>query len=372
MIEAKNDFTGGLDLDSNPYKVGKTSYIDALNVTRDALEGSNDRVITNMIGNQLVPYTYPSGRGKVIGSFPFQLRNTVIFHRWNENGYNGIYEYNHTNRTISKIFESKTDSAGIDILNYTENGKITSNNVYPRDEGDLFFWLDSLGRPSGIDIAKFKAGAYTPVTRELLDKAKVPFYPPPSCVYDNDTTTRSNYLTNKLFRFKQRPHFDDFETGTWSPISSVPYPVSILDETFTNIITNNNVIRITLNTGGKNVKSIELAMSYVDRTNNWSDFQSVIVIDKTGVGLTQTTSVTTVSTQSNAVTVFVGTAIPVGTVINVYLSGLLVGSYVTLISDTITQVAAGLAADMLTRSIITGIITGATSLGGTLNYSYST
>ena len=60
MIEVKNSFLSGLDLDTSLFQLRKDSYIDALNVTRDAVEGNQDLVITNIVGNQIVSYTYPS------------------------------------------------------------------------------------------------------------------------------------------------------------------------------------------------------------------------------------------------------------------------------------------------------------------------
>ena len=59
MIELKNNFNGGLNLDDSPYLIPNNSYINALNVTRDAIAGSNDRAITNIVGNQQISYSFP-------------------------------------------------------------------------------------------------------------------------------------------------------------------------------------------------------------------------------------------------------------------------------------------------------------------------
>lgn len=279
MIEVKNNFGGGLDLDTDYYLVPKTSYVGALNIARDAIEGSHDNVITNIKGNRLANYNYPSA-GTIINITPFTLRNTAIFFRYSPSGFNAIYEYNATTDVITKIFECLTDSA-TDILNFTLDGKITSVNIFPRDEeGDLLFFLDSLKRPTYLNITSFKAGLYTPVTRNIIDTAVDWPFDEPDCVYGNDATKATNYLTNKLFRFQQIWVGDDLWQTICSPVSAVPLPVNILDPTFTNVITNNNVISISLDSGGKNVKSIKLLMSYVEKSNDWSDFQEVITIDK--------------------------------------------------------------------------------------------
>lgn len=279
MNEIKN-ILNGLDLDTSLHLIPRDKYIDALNVTLDAVAGSQDRVITNVVGNRKISYSYPSGRGKYIGAYENTIRNTVIGFRWNENNYHGIYEVNLTSRTITKIFESITDSGGVDILNFTENNKIYNVNVYNRVEGDLLFFLDSQGRPSGLDIKLFKAGTYTPVTRDILDKCKLPPLTPPRCSFGNDSLTNSNNHRNELSRYKQRWVYDDFEKSCWSPISKVALPANILDETFTNVISNNNVVFLTLDSGGKNVKAIEIAWSYVNKSNDWSPFELIKSINK--------------------------------------------------------------------------------------------
>jgi hypothetical protein len=280
VIDVKQSFLGGLDLDTSPLALRPDSYIDALNITRDSVTANQDFAVTNVVGNREVEFEYPSGEGHVIGASANTLRNTVIFFRWNENGNHGVYEFNKTTRTIVKVFENLTDSDDEDILGFTQNDKITSINILNRDEGDLLFFLDSLGRPTVMNITEMKAGTYTPVTRDIIDVAKKPPLSPPAAVYDNDTTRRTNDTRNKLFRFKYRFVYDDNEKSTFSPISAVPYPASILDEEYTNVVTNNNVISLSLLSGDKNVKKVEIAMSFVNKTNEWSDFSLVESIDK--------------------------------------------------------------------------------------------
>lgn len=367
--EIKNNFSGGMNLDDSNFLLPPTSYNDALNITRNSIAGGNDNIITNLVGNQIISYSYPAGIGQVIGAYGSELRNEVIFFRWNENGYHGIYRYDNTLRVITKVFESITDSGGIDILNFTQNNKIKSVNIYNRDEGDLLFFLDSLGRPSGFDISKFESGAYTPVTRDLIGKAKIPPSFPPSVVYDNDNQVRTNNLTNKLFRFFYRWIYEDFEKSVFSDFSQVPLPVSILSNIYTNVITNNNVIRLVANTGGRTVTSVEIGMSYVNGTNNWSDFQSIEIIKKSSLYLNQVTTQSSIGGTTTSVnSVFSGIEIA-GTIINIYLTLLpstktLVGTYTTVSGDSTTSIAAAL----VTSINGLGIASPANSLDNVLFY----
>lgn len=370
-VDLKNNFKGGLDLDTSLLLLGRNKYIDALNITRDAIDGNQDGNITNIVSNRLVNNIYLNsfynnanlnlflvvynngdgtqtaratfdtitvvatilqyydgtnwidivsggGSGRLSGTLPdgnwqyrlyvlystspdnFQyynfsslatryitigsyantLRNTIVFFEYNSFNYHSIFEYNHTTRVIIPIFRNLIDSNFIDILNFTATGKIINVNIYNRDEGDLLFFLDSLGRPTGMDIALFKAGTYTPVTRDIIDVAKCPPLSPPMSIYGNDATKPSNSLTNKLFRFMQVWVYDNNETSTPSPIGAIPLPVKILDITYTNVITNNNLINISLNSGDKQVKAVEIWMSYINKSNTWSEWVIVTRYNK--------------------------------------------------------------------------------------------
>lgn len=358
MIEIKT-LGGGLNLDDSQYRLPPNDYIDALNITHDAVEGSNDQVITPIIANRIgdADFVYPDGINKCIGAYANTLRNTIIQMIWNSNDYHLVLEYNLTTRTQTKIFANLTDSADVDILGFTQEGKILSINIYNRDEGDLLFFLDSLDRPTEMDIALFKAGEYTPVTRAVIDFAKKPPLSPPAVIYDNDTTRRSNNFRNLLTRYKYRFIYDDFTKSSWGSISIVPLPVSILSDIYTNIITNNNVIRMIVNTGDKNVRSVEVAFSFVEKTNVWSKFQSIIVLNKSELGLKQTTNIIRGTAGSDlAVTLFSGSVVA-DTIVNVYLTQLpsleiVVGTYTVVTGDTLTDLAAGLAADMITKGVV--------------------
>lgn len=291
MIDVRNIFSGGLDLDSNLLAVDKSSYIDALNCTRDATAGQNDNVITNIVGNQLREYSQPSGTNKNIGSYSFVLRNNVIRFNYNSEGYHTVLQYSNTTKLTTKIFENLTDSDDVDILGFTLAGKITSVGVYPRaeDEGDLLIFIDSLGRPTIMNILRFINGEYTPVTRDIIDFHKRCPLSPPTCIYGNDATHTVNNTRNKLFRFCYMWLFDDFEKSTSSPRSAMPAPVNILDDEYTNISTNNNQITVSVNSGPQNVAKILLFVSWVNKTNVWSDFELVEAIDKEELSIADNT-----------------------------------------------------------------------------------
>ena len=111
-------FTGGLNLDDHPYRLPENAYLDSLNITRDSQGEGQDGVVANILGNVSVSNSLPSGTNKVIGGLADKLRNRYYFFNWNSNGNNGIYYYSQDTGVVTKILVSKTDSGGIDILNF--------------------------------------------------------------------------------------------------------------------------------------------------------------------------------------------------------------------------------------------------------------
>ena len=244
----------------------------------------NDDIANPFNAYQWSYYTITLGRVNAgytcIGAYPNTIRNTIIYFLHNNLGYHQILEYNIQTELVTKILENLVDTGGVDILNFDVTKKITSVNIYNRDEGDLLYFLDTLGRPTGLDIALFKLGEYTPVTRDIIDVCKRPPLAPPNWQYKNDTTKVSNNLRDKFFRFKYRYVYDDLTKSVCSPISTMQIPTNLLNFEYYNTVSNNNNIYLQCNTGDKDVKRIELMMSYVNKTNDWSDFQIIETLNK--------------------------------------------------------------------------------------------
>jgi hypothetical protein len=285
MIELKI-LDGKLNKDDSIYRLPKGDYTDALNITHDAIEGSQDTVISNIVGNRIgANYVLPSGRNKCIGAYANTIRNTIIYLIWNENRYDLVLEFDANTRIITPIFENLTDSNDIDITEFTENNKISSINVYNRDEGDLLFFIDSLDRPTFMAIDRMKSKQYVPVNRNIIDSAKNQPLIPPSIVYGNDSSRRVNYLRNRFFRFRYRYVFyDDFKSSC-SSYSEVLVPVGILDLDTNNDPTKNNNITLSLFSGDKDVKAIEVLMSWSEKSNVWQADEIVTVLNKTELSI---------------------------------------------------------------------------------------
>ena len=251
-----NPFNGKLNLDVAEYRISNGDYLDALNITKDAQGRGQDRVVSNILGNTLLPYTLPEGTNKIIGFYADRVRNRAYYFLWNSGGYNSILYYSVDANLVAKVLESKTDSNGVDILNFNPSYKVLSVNLYYRDdEGDILFFNDGLNPPRSLNVNNVYG---TDWKAEYLLVAKAPPIMPPQVVYENDTTITVNNLRNKLFQFSYRYVYDNNEKSVWSSNSIVPLPQQPTLTLTDNNAENNARIAVVFSTGGPDVKAIEL------------------------------------------------------------------------------------------------------------------
>jgi hypothetical protein len=264
-----NPFNGKLNLDVAEYRISNGDYIDALNITKDAQGRGQDRVVSNIVGNTLIPYTLPLGTNKIIGFYPDKIRNRAYYFLWNSSGYNTILYYDLNNDTITKVLESKTDSDGIDILNFNPSYKVLSVNIFYRDdEGDILFFNDGYNPPKNINVAENYGTSWK---LEYILVAKAPPIMPAKVVYENDTTVKVNNLRNKLFQFSYRYVYTNNEKSVWSSKSIVPLPQQYSLNLTNNPFTDNSRISISVNSGGLNVRDIEICFRETSNgvTSDW-------------------------------------------------------------------------------------------------------
>ena len=270
-------FSGKLNLDDAEYRVSNNDYIDALNVTKDAQGRGQDKVVSNILGNTIINYSLPSGVSKVIGFYGDKVRNRAYYFIWNSDGYHTIAYYDLNTQSIVTVLQSKTDSNGVDILNFNPSYKVLSINIYYRDlEGDLIFFNDGYNPPRNLNVNDIYG---TNWVADYLLVAKAPPVMPPQVTYENDTTITINNLRNKLFQFSYRYVYDNFEKSVWSSKSIVPLPQQPTLTLTSDISPNppipadtfNSRIAVNFSTGGPNVKAIELCFreTFSSGTSDW-------------------------------------------------------------------------------------------------------
>lgn len=264
-----NPFNGKLNLDVSDYRITNGDFIDALNITRDAEGSAQDRVVSNILGNENIAYTLPAGTNKVIGFYPDKIRNRGYYFIWNSNNFHSILYYNMDTNTVVKVLQSKTDSDGVDILSFNPSYKVLSVNIFYRDdEGDILFFNDGLNPPRNINVT---ASYGTSWKLEYLLVSKAPPIMPAKVVYENDTAVTINNLRNSLFQFSYRYVYDNNEKSVWSSNSIVPLPQQPTLNLTEDSIYNNSRISVSFSTGGADVKAIELAFRQTTNgvTSDW-------------------------------------------------------------------------------------------------------
>lgn len=298
--QEQRTFTGGLDLDTAPEAMPNGSYIDALNVTHSSGTLSYDKIITNIQGNKIFPlgtYALPTGQCITIGSFTDKIKNRIIDFLYNQNGNHQIRLWDFNTKTVSTIINDKsTQTAGASILNFNPQYRIHSVNVLHRDssEGDLMYWTDGYNPPRKINIDKalgLLPTSYGTLTSDFLLAGKIPPFSCPTNQYVNDTTRNFNNLRKKMFQFRYRFVYDDYEKSTYSPWGKVPLPSGNADPAIDSVPTNNNRIDIAIQTGSAIVTKIEV-VGRISNGTAWGDPFLITTLDKSVLGLNNNVSYT--------------------------------------------------------------------------------
>lgn len=290
-IDIKN-ITKRLNLDDSYYYLGKEDCVDALNITHDAEEQSQDIINTNIIGNRYVPYNKPAGTNATIGAKSDVLKNRVFEFIWNSNTYHSIVIYDNATRVRTKLIENLTDTNGIDVLQFTRTNKIIHADIIYRgeSEGDLLFYTDGNVTPRKLNVKHIQDGIYTYVKVPFIELAKMPPIKPVTAVYGTDGTRNSNSLRKKLIMATYRWSYDDFEKSTFTTYSKIPLPIGYYGSDNDIDSTKNNFITFTVETGDENVTDIEIAVRFNvlnTETNktDWDDFVLVISLNKQQLGI---------------------------------------------------------------------------------------
>jgi hypothetical protein len=265
MPVTEKQFSGVMNLDDNNDVLPSAHHKEARNIVFRG--NGNTQIAQSIPGNRLIANTLPAGTNSCIGHYYDQLNNRIFYFNFNSNGNSGIYIYNTIAKTVSTLFVSGTHSVG-DVLNFTITEPITSINIIYGDaynatldsEGDVLYWVDSLGRPSKINIDRKLAGVYASYKRSYLDVAKAPPAMPIKCTYEYDNNVTNNNLKNSLFQFIYRWVYDDGEKSVWSTGSMVPLPWLPYSQPLSAFPQNNARINSFMSTGDETVRKIELAV----------------------------------------------------------------------------------------------------------------
>lgn len=250
--------TGAMDLDSPDEVIPMAFHKEARNVRFRGM-APNMRIEsvpgTILLDNPLLPVV---GVNDTIGRYFDSVKKRIFFFNYNSAGTHGIYIYNIRALSFQRLIEVGVNTDG-DILGFDANVVITSIDLIYKDEadGDVLYYIDSLYRPTQVNIDQYLSGVYNPIKRAYIDVCKPPNPMPPYCVYKNESVTANN-LKNGLYQFRCRWVYDNLEKSVYSTESQVPLPYKSGDPAVNKIESNNSGIKVYMQTGDVDVKRIEL------------------------------------------------------------------------------------------------------------------
>lgn len=268
-------FYGGLNTDDEDRLIPNGDYRYALNIRNSKSDNDSQGAIENVKGNTLVSFTLGNGDFKTIGAYDYQEGNKVYYFVWSGQKNHKILEYDYNVNTISTVLSTP-------LLNFQQDKLILPSNVVVVN--GLLKFTDAHNEPFSINIERAKNNSYpSPFKLEYIKAIVPPPIKPLIANYQTDVNTKTNNLRNKLFQFRYKYIYEDNEESAWSPISKVPLPLSEAAFRPYSYFQNkeNNVLRLTIETGSELVKAIKIAA----REGNTGDFFLVKRLDKDTLSL---------------------------------------------------------------------------------------
>jgi len=255
-------FVGGMDTDSPNETIGKGFVRSAWDVIwRGPMGNRRPETVpgTTLVPNDLLPDT---GTHKTIGVKYDAVYKRVFFLNYNSAGKHGIYIYNAAAQpvaTFQVLIQVGTNTVG-DPLGFTVDGWISSIDILYADApiGPILFYVDTLGRPTQININRYLAGTYPAIQRSFIDLIKAPPVMAPQVTYENDYTVKANNLINALWQFAYAFFTDNNEKTVISTASIVPLPTRPFDPTQNVDKSQCARIAVYVQTGDVTVKTIRI------------------------------------------------------------------------------------------------------------------
>lgn len=290
---------GGMNLDDDSRFLRKTDTREVYNFRSGFSEDEKGGGMESPLGNTLISFSLPAGNNKVIGSCTDYENGYIYYFVYNPNNSHCILRYNESSGSVEKILYDEQ------LLNFHKYEKIHANII-----NGLLYWtsgyfdsylydsdnLLQFNPPRKINIEKAynytnstsvsDTNKYDALTFQIMDVIKYPPQYSPTAAYGDDSNYNQNNLKNKLFQFRYRYVYDDYEKSVWSPISKVPLPE---DEEYEGGIkvydnTKNNKITVSINTGSREVIRIDLAVR-IGNYDNWVIFRQLDKYDDDGSAL---------------------------------------------------------------------------------------
>ena len=280
----KNFIKGRMNKSVDERLVPQGEYIDALNVRLGSTEGTEIGAVENSKGNELlVQLTFQnaalSPEAKCIGAYEDGANETIYWF---------VHDKNNPNSSTNKVdlivsynvrtFALQYHVISTSILNFDEDYLVNGIDLI----GDLLFFTDNLNPPRKINVTRtyLQPDLNTTVDQITEQDIGVILAPPLNAPTLDQFAVGGgeNYMEELLLSFAYRWQYEDGEYSALSPFTDyafTPGPFRIDYANFYNEGMRNifNSVNITFNTGGRNVKDVDVVFKF-------STSQSVNVIER--------------------------------------------------------------------------------------------
>jgi hypothetical protein len=289
MAIALHRFAGMMDLDSPDTVIQKGLHRTARNGIFRGVPGNyrwESNVGTTLRANAFLPNT---GTNKTIGRHYDPVNHQLYSFNWNSTGFHGIYIYNTLSQQWVTLIQTGTNTIG-DPLQFTAGGRIHSIDILYGDgnSGNLLFFVDSQKRPRKLNIQRLLNGGYVNVKDSFLKVIKAPPFPPPQCVYENDTTVTANNLVNSLLNFCCTHLYDDYEESVLGSGAIQPLPPDAFNPANNTPASRCARIAVYVPTGDANVKKIRIYGKQT-KDGNTTDWFIIDTLIKADLGIADNT-----------------------------------------------------------------------------------
>ena len=265
MAELQRNFLQGImNKDLDPHFLPDGQYRDALNIivadsdgTFSTADGEHNGVAQNYLGNiQKNSDLGLTPDALCIGAISVPAQNSIYWFV-TSNTFDAIFEYNEEYDQTSVVLKSTKDNGN--VLNFNKNYRITGVNYI----NGLLFWTDNLNAPRKINIERCKNYAVDGFTQDDINVIVKPPIASPAISFPDVADTLPNNLENKFLYFSYRYKYLDDEYSSLSPFSPVaffPKPFAYDYGVSENIsmVNSKKAVDIAYNTGGPNVKEVQL------------------------------------------------------------------------------------------------------------------
>jgi hypothetical protein len=231
--------------------------------------------VTNIEGNLLLPCELPEGQNIGLGTGSDEEGNKFFWFVWNEFDYHTIFMFDNLQNKVFRVMQSKTDSAGIDVLKFNKNDILHVDVV----QNNLLYWVQEGNKARKLNylkaMDKSTSGYGFNIIEDYITAYKKAPVESPKVEYFTDPTRQSNTCYGLLFKFCNDFVYDDGEISNTSEFSSVALPPNQSFLGVGDITYDNNGIKVSVSTGSALVKRIRLYVKI-----NSLDWQVVVILDK--------------------------------------------------------------------------------------------